>query len=431
MFKKIAKKIIIFILIWETRLILKIHRPKIIAITGSVGKTSTKDAIYFALKDFLPVRRSEKSYNSELGVPLTVVNQKSGWSSVFLWVKVLLGGLKVIFQKDYPKWLILEVGADHPGDIRKIVKWLKPDLAMVTRLPEVPAHIEFFKNKDEVVAEKMSLVEGIKDDGWAILNLDDQILKTKKNNLDSKHILTYGFSAAADVYASDVVVEYQAGAPWALSFNINTAGVKKPVLLKGVLGQHQIYSFLGAVAVAKILELNISQVVDKLVENYRLPKGRFNLLAGIKGSLILDDTYNSSPEASAKAMETIKDLKLQGRKIAVLGDMLELGVYSAEAHFKIGQQAGQTFDILITTGKKAKGINKGAINAGLAEDFCLHFEDKSLIGAWLKDNIKSGDLIFVKGSQGMRLEKVVAKIMLQPELKKGLLCRQDDGWENL
>ena len=240
----------------------------------------------------------------------------------------------------------------------------------------------------------------MKETGWAIFNLDDPILKTKKNNLNFKNIITYGLSKEADVNASDVVVKYQAEMPLGLSFNINTDGVKVPVLLKGVLGQHQIYSFLGAVAVVKVLKLDIQQVVTKLIKNYKLPVGRFNLLAGINSSLILDDTYNSSPEASSKAIETIESLELQGRKIAVLGDMLELGSYSTEAHFKIGQKAAQTFDILITTGSEAKEISKGAISSGLPEDSCLHFEDKSLIWTWLRNNIKPGDLIFVKGSQG-------------------------------
>ncbi|MEX0910200.1 MAG: UDP-N-acetylmuramoyl-tripeptide--D-alanyl-D-alanine ligase [Candidatus Paceibacterota bacterium] len=430
MFKKIAKKIITFILIGEAKLVLKICQPKIIAVTGNVGKTSTKDAIYLALKDFLIVRRSEKSYNSELGVPLTILGQNSGWSNFRLWLKVLLAGLKACHKKEYPKWLVLEVGADHPGDIKKIVKWLKPDIAVVTRLPEVPVHIEFFKNKEEVIAEKMALVSALKETGSAIFNLDDPILKTKSQHLN-QDVISYGQVEPADVRADKVEVVYKSGLPVALSFNVDIKNKKIPVVLEGVLGEHQIYAFLGAVAVAFALKLDIHQVVKNLVHNYKLPPGRFNLLTGIKNSLIIDDTYNSSPEAVTKGIDSIKNLEITGRRIAVLGDMLELGQYSTAAHFKVGGEVAQNFDILITFGHQSKLINEGATRSGLPQEKCFHFDNRDLIVSWLKKNIRTGDLIFIKGSQSMRLEKVVARIMASPELKSKLLCRQDAGWENL
>jgi len=125
--KEIFKKIIIFILILESKLVLLKFKPKIITVTGSVGKTSTKDAIYTALENNLKVRKNQKSFNSEIGTPLTILGLENAWSNPLLWVKNFFLGLFVIFKKDYPDWLILEVGSDHPGDVRKVGKWLKPD----------------------------------------------------------------------------------------------------------------------------------------------------------------------------------------------------------------------------------------------------------------------------------------------------------------
>lgn len=146
--KEFFKNKIIKILEWQAKAVLSKYNPRIIAITGSVGKTSTKDAVFLVLNKFFKVRKSEKSFNSEFGVPLTILGCKSGWNNPWLWLKNIVWGFyMMIFNIDYPEWLVLEIGADKPGDIREISSWLKSDVVVLTKIAEIPAHIEFFKDK--------------------------------------------------------------------------------------------------------------------------------------------------------------------------------------------------------------------------------------------------------------------------------------------
>ena len=182
--KNFVKKIIIFKLTWVARGILWRYKPKIIAITGNVVKTSTKDAIYTILKSEGNVRKTEKSFNSEFGIPLTIIGEKSGWGSLFAWLRIIWVGLEkiVVYDKSYPKTLILEVGADKPNDISSVAKWLKPDVVVITRLPEVPVHIEFFPTLESLIEEKISLARHMKKEGTLLVNADDQrIVKAKAN----------------------------------------------------------------------------------------------------------------------------------------------------------------------------------------------------------------------------------------------------------
>ena len=162
--KKFVKKIIIWCLVQVSRGILWKYNPKIIAVTGSVGKTSTKDAVYTVLKNEGSIRRSEKSFNSEFGIPLSIIGEKSGWGSLFAWILIIFSGIgKILIRDDkYPKTLVLEVGADKPGDISSVAKWLKPDVVVITRFPEIPVHIEFFPTLDSLIEEKISLAKYMK-----------------------------------------------------------------------------------------------------------------------------------------------------------------------------------------------------------------------------------------------------------------------------
>ena len=151
--KTFFKKAVVFIITLEARAVLRKYKPKIVAVTGSVGKTSAKDAIYEVLSEGARVRKSEKSFNSEIGLPLTILGIPNAWSNPFRWLQNIIDGLFVLlFTVQYPQWLVLEVGADRPGDIRSLAKWLRVDIAVITRLPEVPVHVEFYAA--EAVVEK-------------------------------------------------------------------------------------------------------------------------------------------------------------------------------------------------------------------------------------------------------------------------------------
>lgn len=425
---KIAiKKIVVNILQWEAKMVLKKYKPKIIGVTGSVGKTSTKEAIYQVLKKDLFIGKSEKSYNSEFGVPLTILGRGSAWNDPLGWLEIIIHGFSLIlFKKSYPKWLVLEIGADHPNDIKNIVRWVKFDIGILTSLPEVPAHIEFFSSKEEIIEEKFSLIKSLGSNGLAILNGDDSVCSSliKEVKVPS---MAYGFSPMVDYLASNVHVFYQDGKPGGLTFKLDHNGRSLPIKINGVLGQHQVYPILAALAVADYLDINMINAIEAVID-FIPPPGRLRIIEGIKNTVILDDSYNASPSAMSAGLSTLADLEVAGRRIALIGDMLELGNYTIEAHRQIGELCAQVCDLVLTVGLRTKFIDEVLMEKGWSGDKIKHFDDSLSAGKFLQNEIKSGDLIFVKGSQSMRLEKAVGEIMAHPEDKDKLLPRQDKEW---
>src|ERR1035437_7829614 len=191
--KNAIKKIIVLILSWQAHQVLKKYQPKIIAVTGSVGKTSTKDAIFSVLSPSRHIRKSDKSFNSEIGVPLTILGCDNGWNNPFIWFSNILHGFSLLISKhEYPDWLVLEVGADRPGDIKDLTSWLKPDITVVTRFGKTPVHVEFFENREELIREKSYLVENLNRGGAAILNYDDEDVQAFGQYTECTKIF-YGF----------------------------------------------------------------------------------------------------------------------------------------------------------------------------------------------------------------------------------------------
>ncbi len=427
--KDILKKIIAKILELEARAILKKYQPRVIAVTGSVGKTSTKDAIYSVISKSFYARKSEKSFNSDIGVPLTILGVSNAWSNPLKWLENIWRGFSlIIIKKAYPEWLVLEVGADRPGDIKKIAEWLKPNVVVVTKFANVPVHIEYFKSKDEVVAEKGNLVQALKHDGTLILNSDDVDVFSFKNKTVNS-ILTYGLLGNAEVRATNYSIYYSEidNEPFGVHFKVEYSGNCLPVKIIGTLGVNNIYAALAALAVGISLGLNLVEATENL-SRFVPPKGRMNLIKGLKKTTIIDDTYNSSPVALHSALETIRGIKTKNRRIAVLGDMLELGRHTADQHKTAGILAATACDILVTVGLRSRVLAESAIDAGLDEDSVLQFDSSTEAGQYLKEIIKEGDIILVKGSQSMRMEKVVKEIMAEPSRAAELLVRQDEEW---
>ena len=429
--REILKKIVVFVLTWEAGLILKKYKPKIVAVTGSVGKTSTKDAIFKVLEKKYNARKSEKSYNSDLGVPLTIIGSESGWGSVSKWSGIIWKGIKLFLKRSpYPEILVLEVGADRPGDIKKIRRLITPDVAVLTQLAETPVHIEFFADAEEVFKEKSELVAGLGTERKVILNFDDKEIMKMREKAEAQ-ISTYGLCAGADIKASGYKIFYQKegrkSVPEGIEFNIKTGSEEFEVRIRGAFGKHQVYPALAALAVASALEIKLEDSVESL-SLYSPPPGRLKILKGIKDTLILDDTYNSSPKALEAALEVLDQLKAK-RKIAVLGDMLELGKHTITAHRDLGKVAAGVADIICMVGVWAKFFMEGALKEGFKKKTIYTFESSDAAGAELEKLIEPGDLILVKGSQGIRMEKIVEKIMAEPEKKGELLCRQDKAWQ--
>jgi len=425
--KTLIKETVIAILRFEARLILKKYQPKVVGVTGSVGKTSTKDAVFAVLSAKFKVRASAKSYNTDFGVPLTILGCDNAWNDPIGWLEIMLHGLLLLaWKQDYPEWLILEVGADRPGDIKRIAKWVKFDIGVLTRLPEVPVHIEFFKNKHQYLEEKFALVRSLKEDGWAILNFDDLAIKEVADHLKAQ-VVSYGFNSEVEVQASNVALHYEEDKLIGLSFKVDCSNNILPVRLNGIVGRHQVYSALAAFAVGVSQEINLVDIVEAL-SRMPLPPGRLRILDGIKNTVLLDDTYNASPAAMEAGLATVAEIKTSGKKIAALADMMELGEHTIEAHRAIGRQVAGVASDLVLVGLRAKFIGEGAEEAGLGEDHIYYFDEATKAGKFIQDLMKEGDLVYLKGSQSVRMERAVEEIMAEPERKGALLCRQDKEW---
>ena len=243
----------------ESELVLSKYKPKIIVITGSVGKTSTKDAIYAVLSKVSYVRKSEKSYNSELGLPLTVLGCPNGWNDPFVWIQNIFKGLWLfLIPHKYPKWLILEVGVGKPDDMKNTAAWLKTDIVVMTQIGETPAHIEFFESRKHLIEEKSGLIKTLKKDGLLILNSDDEDLRAVKGKNRSR-IITYGLKEGADILGSGVDIFYGNGSnisegnvPQGIIFRVDEGGKSLPVIIEGVFGKNHVYAALGALAVSSV-----------------------------------------------------------------------------------------------------------------------------------------------------------------------------------
>lgn len=427
--QKILKKTIVAILTLLSKAVLRKYKPKIIGITGTVGKTSTKDAIYTALTKSLFVRKTKKSQNSEIGVPLTVLGMPNPASNIFGWFEVIFEGLKlVLLPNHYPEWLVLEIGADHPGDIESITKWARPDVAVVTKLSKVPVHVEFFSSVEEVIYEKSFLIRNLKPGGVAVLNVDDEDV-VKFSELTKGRIIYFGKGESADIRAEGYEVAYdEEGKPVGIQFDVyeKSRDERFPIPLKGTLGEHLVYPVLAALAVTEAVGEE-TLIAARALRSHEPTPGRMRIIEGIEGSIIIDDTYNSSPVAVAEALTTLSVLR-NGRKIAVLGDMLELGKYSIEEHKKAGRLAAETADILVTIGPRSQYSAESAKLMGMKH---VHeFTDSRTAGRFLKDFVQLGDTVLVKASQGIRAERVVEAIMAHPEDKEKLLVRFDAEWKN-
>ncbi len=414
-------------------------KPQIIAITGSVGKTSVKEAVYAVLSHPKSlgnrVRKSEGNLNNELGMPLTIIGEwkkaelklvgrdeppgKRKIRKSIFWLKVTVSALiRILFLRKsaYPQVLILEYAADRPGDIKYLSEIAMPHIGIVTTVGEIPVHVEFFSGPEAVFREKSKLIELLPANGFAILNFDSEIAMQMKERTRAR-VVTFGFSDGADLKISNLENRSEndssAGSgrakPLGVSFKLEYGGSFVPVILKNSFGKAQAYAAGVGACVGLIYDLNLVEIAEALNENYSPAKGRMNLLEGVKGTYVIDDTYNASPLSVQEALETLSDLPAK-RKIVVLGDMLELGKYAIEAHESIGRLVVGNANILITVGPRAKFIAESAKKSGMDKHKVLSFDTAGETGMAVQDLMKTGDLVLVKASRAVGLDKVVEEI---------------------
>lgn len=418
------------------KVILAKYKPEVIGITGSVGKTGAKEAVYSVLAAKFRVRRNIKNYNNEIGLPLTIIGAESPLKSPLGWLIVFFSAIKLIIKNDraYPKILILEMAIDRPGDLNYLTDIAECKIGIITSIGD--SHIENFKTLENIAREKATLIKKLNKSGWAVLNIDDQKIMAIAKETKAK-IFTYAIDQRADVRGQEIksrlaslnTVKNKFG----ISFKLINQGSFAPVFLPDIISRAGVYAGLAGAAVGLIHGLNLVEISQAL-KKFHSPPGRMKFLDGLKNTFIIDDTYNASPASSFLALKTLGGFDKRGgqeNKYAVLGDMLELGALSVSGHEAVGRAVFKNkIDKLIVVGERSRDIARGARAAGMKDDDIFHFATTLETAEFLKERLKAGDIILIKGSQSARLEKIVKAIMAEPWRAGDLLVRQEKEWEN-
>ncbi len=444
------KKIIKFILKILAKRVIHRYKPIIIGVTGSVGKTTTKEVIYKVISSQYKVRKSESNYNDQIGLPLTILGivplESNNCFERLRFSDNLIGAIWLAYglKQKYPDMLVLEYGADKPGDIAYLTDIAQPNIAVVTAVGDVPVHVEYYTSPLAVAKEKAWLIKSLNVlTGRAILNYDDQTVLDMKERTKAQ-ITTFGFNQEADIWVSDIsyyISDNKDIGGMTCKIHNRLAGLITesegfiPAKIPDMIAKHQLYSILSATAVALHLGMNLVDIAEQF-EKIVFPKGRMKLIHGVKDSIIIDDTYNASPLSTHAALDTLCDFSTaiksthssKHRKIAIIATMSELGKYTEATHRAIGDFAAQVADIVIAVGGAGVFIGENASKI-LGDKRVIHVNTSTEASKVVMDLIKQGDIVLVKGSQSQRMEYVVQAIMAEPKKKKELLVRQTDRWK--
>ena len=430
MFQSLARHLLKIL----SRAVIEKYQPKIIGITGSVGKTTTKEAILLVLSGKYKVRGNIKNYNNEIGLPLTILGSTSPGRSFLGWGNVIFKALKLLIVRDknYPEFLVLEMGVDHPRDMDYLLSFIQPIVGVVTTIGQ--AHLEFFGTPDNIAKEKGKLIASLPSTGIAILNADDRRVADMASRCKGK-VITYGLGSEAQVRATEVKFNYRQATALSLeslrgvNCELHYHEAMVPLSLPFIMTEAALYSALAAVAVGLSQGLGLMDIADTL-KDFQPLQGRCNLLAGLNGSIVLDDSYNASPTSMIAALEILANLPVDNpaRRIAVLGDMLELGINSPAEHRRVGQIiAGLPIGHLILVGSLAKLIGEEAQSLGWTGRLD-YFDNSHEAALKIKEIISPQSVILVKGSQGIRMERIVKELLANPQEADNCLVRQDSHW---
>lgn len=346
---------------------------RVIGITGSVGKTSTKELIGAVLSRRYEVLKTEGNLNSEIGLPLVVLR------------------LTPRHQR-----AVLEMGMYARGEIAALCAIARPVIGVVTMVG--PVHLERLGSLEAIAEAKAELVEALPEDGVAVLNRDDPYVRAMAGRTRAR-VFFYGLDPEADLWADEIVSEGLEG----IRFDLHYRGETFRRIRVSLLGRHSVHTALRAIAVGILEGLTWEEIFASL----RDPRAQLRLVAvpGMRGSIILDDTYNASPPSVLAALNLLAEL--EGRKIAVLGDMLELGAYEVEGHRLVGGRAGAVADLLIAVGPRARIISREALAVGMPADRVWMCDSNAEAVEILRQVVQPGDVILVKGSRGLRMEEIV------------------------
>jgi UDP-N-acetylmuramyl pentapeptide synthase len=412
------------------RAYLRRYSPTIIAITGNVGKTTTKEAVAAVVGSKYTLRATGGNLNNELGIPLTILGDfseryyRTGGTWRF-WMHVLWRGIMGLFSNaSYPEMLVLEFGADRPGDIEKLTATYPPHIAVITHVGDVPVHVEFFASPRELAREKAHIIEHLESTDTAILGFDDLTVLEMRVRTKGR-VRTFGLGDGADVRVTSLRPRLDGVRPLGIAFDVEVERHSMPVTISGALGAGLARASAAAVAVGMSLDIGLAAAVEALAR-MSVPAGRMRIIEGIRTTAIIDDTYNASPAATHSAIDTVRGLPAT-RHVLVLGDMRELGAYSVQAHQAIGTLAAEVADVLVCVGELGAVMADAAANQ-MPTEHIHRARDAHEASAMIQQLLRAGDLVLVKGSQGMRMEFIVQEIMARPEQATKMLVRQSELW---
>lgn len=413
--KKTLKRFVANVLGWQLKRLLKKNKVFVVAVAGSIGKTSTKLALAHVLSQSYKVRYQEGNYNDLVSVPLIFFGRSlPNIFNPFAWLVVFLRN-ELIVSKKYPyQVVVVELGSDAPGQMQEFSRYLRVDIGVLTAI--VPEHMANFADLDAVAKEESSLT------GFTakIFANKDLISPEYLGHLPQTTV-TYGIKQPADVHLTNI--QWNGGED--ATFDVMYGGIS---FLHGEheqVTEPQLYSICAAVAVATELEMP-TKAIDQGVRTIKPVSGRMQHLNGLNNSLLLDDTYNASPEAMIAALDTLYRMNAT-QKIAILGNMNELGGYSQKEHQKVGEYCDPSeLSFVATIGPDAnKYLAPAAQKRG-----CLvrAFEDPVSAGRFVKERLQSGTVVLVKGSQNGVFAEEAAKQLLAVEEDSKLLVRQSKYW---
>ena len=355
------------------------HALRVIGITGSVGKTSTKELAAALLSQKFTVLKNPGNRNNEIGLPLTVLELDKNHDCA-----------------------VLEMGFYVPGEIQILCSIARPHVGLVTNIGTV--HAERAGSQEAIARGKAELVESLPADGVAILNLDDPWVRQMQNQTRAR-VLTYAVNQNADLTASAIQSQGLQG----ISCQVHYQGESHPIH-SPLLGEFSVYTLLAATAVALSEGLSWEEITTGLSQTRVDLRMRYFTLPD--GIVILDDSYNAAPESTSAALKLLQSL--QGRRVAILGDMLELGPYEQQGHQAVGKMAALSADLLILVGERSRVTAKAALENGFAKENLHWFKDSSQASIPSSNLIQPGDVVLVKGSNSMHMDLIVNALEVKP-----------------
>lgn len=350
-----------------------LFNPFVVGVTGSVGKTSTKEMIYTILTAKGKTLKTQGNFNNEIGMPMTMFN----------------------LERDYLN-SVFEMGMSSFGEISALSKVCRPNVGVITNIGV--SHIEILKSKENILRAKLELVDGMSHDAPLVLNGDDPLLQSVVQ-LTQHPVIFFGIeNNIADVTASSIKSDGVR-----TTFNINYYGktIKAEI---PTLGRHNVLNALAGFCVGMIANISPEQMVGAM-KWYKNANMRQNIRT-VDGIIEIEDCYNASPDSMGAAIDVVKTVECTGKRVCVFGDMLELGDVSEQAHIEVGKEVGRAhIDTLLCYGEQSKNIKRGAIIVGMKN--VMHFDDKEKLARYISANLQEGDAVIYKASRGIKLEEVI------------------------